>query len=98
MRRSSRRSARQTLLRLAIAPEGTRAGGSKWKSGFWRIADGADVPVVMAFVDCDTKRMGFGPSLKVNGDIDAWMVQAQAFYADKRGLKPQNLGPVELNR
>ena len=86
------------VLRLAIAPEGTRAGGSKWKSGFWRIADGADVPVVMAFVDSDTKRMGFGPSLKVNGDIDAWMEQAQAFYASKRGLKPQNCGPIELDR
>ena len=42
--------------------------------------------------------MGFGPSVKVNGDIDGWMEQAQAFYADKRGLKPQNRGPVELAR
>ena len=86
------------VLRLAIAPEGTRAGGSKWKSGFWRIADGADVPVAMAFVDRDTKRMGFGPSVKVDGDIDRWMEQARTFYADKRGIKPQNRGPVELDR
>ena len=86
------------VLRLAIAPEGTRAGGSKWKSGFWRIADGADVPVVMAFVDRDRKRMGFGPSVKVDGDIDRWMEQARTFYADKRGIKPQNRGPIELDR
>ncbi len=86
------------VLRLAVAPEGTRAGGSKWKTGFWRIADGADVPVAMAFVDRDTKQMGFGPSLKIGGDIDGWMEQARTFYADKQGLKPQNRGPIELDR
>jgi len=81
---------------LTIAPEGTRAGGSAWKSGFWRIADAADVPVLMGFVDRPTKRMGFGPALKVDGNIDAWMEQARTFYDDKQGLKPQNRGPIEL--
>jgi 1-acyl-sn-glycerol-3-phosphate acyltransferase len=83
---------------LAIAPEGTRAGGSAWKSGFWRIADGADVPVIMGFVDGNAKQMGFGPCLRVNGDPEAWMGQARAFYADKQGLKRQNRGPIELAR
>ena len=55
-------------------------------------------PWSMAFVDSDTKRMGFGPSVKVDGDIDGWMEQARTFYADKEGLKPQNRGPVELDR
>jgi 1-acyl-sn-glycerol-3-phosphate acyltransferase len=86
------------VLCLAVAPEGTRAGGSKWKTGFWRIADGADVPVAMAFVDRKTRQMGFGPSLKIDGDIDGWMVKARAFYADKQGLKPQNRGPIEFDR
>ena len=85
-------------LRLAVAPEGTRAAGSTWKTGFWRIADGADVPVAMAFVDGDKKQMGFGPSSKIDGDIDAWMEGARVFYADKQGLKPQNRGPIELAR
>ena len=83
---------------LAIAPEGTRAGGSAWKSGFWRIADGADVPILMGFVDSDLKQMGFGPCLRVNGDPDSWMDRARSFYADKQGLKPQNSGPIELAR
>ena len=83
---------------LTIAPVGTRAGGSTGKSGFWRLADGADVPVLMGFVDGETKQMGFGPSLRVNGDPETWMEHAQAFYGDKHGLKPQNRGPVELSR
>ena len=81
---------------LAVAPEGTRAGGSAWKSGFWRIADGADVPVLMGFVDRETKQLGFGPSHRIDGDPDRWMDEARTFYADKRGLKPQNRGPIAL--
>jgi len=50
----------------------------------------------MGFVDRDTKRMGFGPALKVNGDADGWMDQARVFCSDKRGLKPQNRGPLEF--
>lgn len=80
---------------LAIAPEGTRVA-AKWRSGFWRIADAADVPVLLAFVDRSTKSIGFGPAFKVDGDIDAWMAQAREFYADKHGWKPANVGPIEF--
>lgn len=87
---------RSDSLFLVLAPEGTRAGGSEWKSGFWRIADAADVPVLMGFVDRDTKRMGFGPAVKIDGDAEDWMEQARVFYGDKRGLKPENRGPLKL--
>jgi 1-acyl-sn-glycerol-3-phosphate acyltransferase len=89
--------ARSDSLFLALAPEGTRTAGSSWRSGFWRIADAADVPVLMGFVDRETKRMGFGPALAVDGDPQGWMDQARAFYEDKGGLKPQNRGPLQLD-
>jgi 1-acyl-sn-glycerol-3-phosphate acyltransferase len=82
---------------LALAPEGTRSVGSAWRSGFWRIADAAGVPVLMGFVDRETKRMGFGPAIAVDGDPQAWMDQARTFYEDKRGLKPDKRGPLELD-
>jgi len=81
---------------LAIAPEGTRASGSAWKSGFWRIADGAGVPILLGFVDGEAKQMGFGPSLRVDGDPKRWMEEARVFYGDKQGLKPRNRGPIDL--
>jgi hypothetical protein len=81
---------------LVLAPEGTRASGSRWRSGFWRIADAADVPVLMGFVDRETKRLGFGPALRVDGDPQRWMNAARVFYDDKRGLKPKNRGSLEL--
>jgi 1-acyl-sn-glycerol-3-phosphate acyltransferase len=81
---------------LLVAPEGTRARSERWKSGFWRMAEAANVPVIFSFIDGATKRTGLGPTVYVNGDPEALMVQAREFYADKHGLKPSNAGPVEL--
>ena len=83
---------------LAIAPEGTRAADAEWHSGFWRVADAADVPVVMGFVDRRTKRMGLGPAKRIDGDPAAWMVVAREFYADKYGLRPERRGRLQLTR
>jgi hypothetical protein len=79
-----------------IAPEGTRAAAATWKSGFWRIADAADVPVVMAFIDGESKTAGFGPAVRIAGDPQAWIEQAATFYEDMTGLRPGNRGPVRL--
>jgi 1-acyl-sn-glycerol-3-phosphate acyltransferase len=81
---------------LVIAPEGTRGATDAWKSGFWRIADAADVLVMMAFVDGATRSAGFGPAFRIDGDPEAWMRKAAVFYEDKRGLKPKNRGGVTL--
>jgi 1-acyl-sn-glycerol-3-phosphate acyltransferase len=81
---------------LLIAPEGTRARADHWKSGFWRMADAADVPVILSFIDGETKRTGFGPTLRIDGDPEAFMAQAREFYSDKHGLEPRNAGPVQL--
>ncbi len=81
---------------LVMAPEGTRARTGAWKSGFWRIADGANVPVIMGFVDGATKTAGFGPAVFIDGDPEGWIVAAAEFYEDKKGLKPGNRSPVTL--
>lgn len=81
---------------LVITPEGTRGKAKVWKSGFWRIADALDVPVVMGFVDGASKTTGFGPSLRINGDPQAWMEEARKFYADKMGLRPSKRSPMRL--
>ncbi len=81
---------------LVMAPEGTRAANSRWRSGFWRIADAADVPVVMGYVDGPSRRIGFGPAVRIEGGPEAFMERARAFYADMRGLRPERRGPIEL--
>ena len=47
---------------LALSPEGTRHKTDHWKSGFYRIALAARVPVLLAFVNALTKECGLGRS------------------------------------
>ena len=55
--------------RPVIAPEGTRRGVAKWRTGFYHIALGAGVPVVPAWVDTPAKRGGIGPAIPMTGDF-----------------------------
>lgn len=43
--------------RLALSPEGTRKKVDKWKTGFYYIAKGAKVPIVMATLDFGKKQV-----------------------------------------
>ncbi|MEN0128288.1 MAG: 1-acyl-sn-glycerol-3-phosphate acyltransferase [Brevundimonas sp.] len=72
---------------LVVTPEGTR-NGDGWKSGFYRIARAADLPVTLGFVDRTTMTTGLGPTIRLTGDVQADMDVIRAFYADKAGLVP----------
>ncbi len=79
---------------IALAPEGTRSHTSHWKTGFYYIAVGASVPIVLAFIDYPTKRIGLGSILYPTGDLEADIQLIRNFYADKRGKRPENEGEV----
>jgi 1-acyl-sn-glycerol-3-phosphate acyltransferase len=81
---------------LIIAPEGTRKKVDYWKTGFYYIALGAGVPIVMAYIDYPRKRAGLGPAIMPSGDIEADFEIFRAFYADKVGLYPDHRGAVAL--
>ena len=81
---------------LVVPAEGTRSRTDHWKSGFYRIAQQAGVPIVCAFVDKPTRSGGFGPVITPSGDIVADMDKIRAFYAGKEGLKAGRFGPVRL--
>ena len=65
---------------LVLAPEGTRARGACWKTGFWRIADAAGVPIVLGYVDWRRRIVGLGPAFVTTGDMDADLAAIRAFY------------------
>lgn len=77
--------ARADTLALAIPAAGTRSATDHWKSGFYRIALAAEVPIVCAFVDYSTKTLGFGPTMTPTGDVETDLDFFREFYADKRG-------------
>jgi len=82
---------------LVIAPEGTRALTKGWKSGFYRIALDAGIPVTPCSVDSAKREIWFGPTLHLSGDMRADMDQLRAFYADKGGVDPSKKSPVRLS-
>lgn len=72
-------------LQLIVPPEGTRCGTRFWKTGFYYIAAGAGVPIMMAYLDYDKKVGGLGPLFQTTGDIQADMAAIKAFYAGVKG-------------
>lgn len=79
---------------LAIAPEGTRSYRPRWKTGFYRIAIGAKVPIALGYIDYKTKTLGIGMTLNPSGNIDKDFELIAAFYADKTGKFPDKQSPV----
>ncbi|MGB7404151.1 MAG: lysophospholipid acyltransferase family protein [Pacificimonas sp.] len=67
---------------LTIAPEGTRERVKDWKSGFYRIAEAADVPIVCGYMDYEGRRVGLGPVIHPTGNYEDDMTEALAFYDD----------------
>lgn len=75
-------------VQLIVPPEGTRSKARYWKTGFYYIALGAQVPIVMAYMDYARKESGLGPVFEPTGDIEADMEKIQAFYAPFKGKNP----------
>ena len=80
-------------LQLIVPPEGTRSKTRYWKTGFYHIAVGAQVPIVMAYMDYKRKISGLGPVFQPTGDIDADMLAIKRFYAPFKG---KNAGQFEI--
>lgn len=89
--------AKHDRLVLVVPAEGTRSKVEYWKSGFYRIAMQAEVPIVCAFVDKSTRTGGFGPVIVPSGDVKADMDKIRAFYAGKTGLKDNRFSTPRLH-
>lgn len=74
---------------LAIPPSGTRAKVTHWKTGFYHIAVGAKVPIVLGFLDYKRKIGGLGPTIYPTGDLDRDMERIQSFYSGITGKHPE---------
>lgn len=75
---------------VLVPPEGTRSRVKEWKTGFYRIAVNAEVPVLMGFVDAAKKEAGLADFFHPTGELEVDMQAIRAFYADKVGINPEN--------
>jgi 1-acyl-sn-glycerol-3-phosphate acyltransferase len=63
-----------------LAPEGTRKRVERWKTGFWKIAKAADVPVLPAYFHYGRRVVGIGPPFALTDDMHADIARIQAWY------------------
>jgi len=74
---------------LTIAPEGTRYHVVEWKRGFYHIAKGARIPIVIAVVDGKHKTVRVGQVFHPTSDMEADMKSIQGFFAGVVGINPR---------
>lgn len=78
------------IFRLAIAPEGTRKRVERWKTGFYYIAQSADVPVVAVAFNYASKTISIAKPYVTTGDIDLDIAALEHHYKGVIGYKPEN--------
>jgi 1-acyl-sn-glycerol-3-phosphate acyltransferase len=81
---------------LGLAPEGTRRRAAGWRSGFYRLACGAGVPICVAYFDYASKVVDVTYFFEPTGDETADFALMAGVLQGKRGLKPQNMSPIVL--
>jgi len=74
-----------TSLIIVIAPEANRAYVKKWKTGFYHIAAGANVPIALGFLDFYKKEGGYLKSYLPTGDLDKDLAIIKAQYQGIKG-------------
>jgi len=64
---------------LVVPPSGTRRKTDHWKSGFYRIAEAAQIPLVCGYLDYEKKEAGLGPVFMPT-NVSADMNRLREFY------------------
>ena len=77
---------------ILVTPEGTRSYRKDWKSGFYHIAWGAKVPLILCKVNFHTRTIFIGEEFNMTGDYDKDIVGIKEYYKDCVPLKPENFG------
>jgi 1-acyl-sn-glycerol-3-phosphate acyltransferase len=73
---------------LALAPEGTRKRVARWRTGFYHIAERADVPIVPVSFDWAQREVTIHPPMHPTGDVEADLATLQRSYRREMARNP----------
>ena len=82
----------ESQLFLAIAPEGTRRRVERWKTGFWRIARAAGVPVWAVALDWSRRVVRLHPPFETSADLEADLRALKARFSAEMARRPEKYG------
>lgn len=74
---------------MTITPEGTRSYSPKWKTGFYRIAKEAGVPIVKIGFDYATKTVFVDEPFYPSGDMDQEIEEIKDYFRQFKGKNPE---------
>ncbi len=74
---------------ILITPEGTRKYVPRWKTGFYHVAKGANVPIILGYLDYEKKHAGIGPIVYPGDDLNEDLENILDFYRGIKGKYPE---------
>ena len=95
VRHAIERLTQADALYLGIAPEGTRRRVERWKTGFWRIADGAGVPILPVALDWGTREVRILPAFTTTGDMTADVATLGQRFRPDMARRPGQFAPQD---
>ena len=81
--------AEREVMRLAITPEGTRSKVDEWKTGFYRIAIAANVPIVPCSFDFEKKIVHFMEEFHPTGNMEEEVAFIKSKFVGIPGKHPE---------
>jgi 1-acyl-sn-glycerol-3-phosphate acyltransferase len=78
---------------MALSPEGTRKKASQWKSGFYHVAKGANIPLVMAALDFKNKKVIISEPYYLSENEEQDIQKIKTFFKGVQGKHPENFDP-----
>lgn len=74
---------------MTVAPEGTRSYSPEWKTGFYRMAHKANVPIVKIAFDYPSKTVVVAEPFIPSGDVEKEMAEMKEYFKQFTGRNPE---------
>jgi len=81
-----------------FTPEGTRGAVSKWKTGFYHVAQDCQLPIFLAKVDYLSKESGVFHTFILTGDKEEAIQAIQSSYKSIQGKYPEDQYPAYIGQ
>ncbi len=77
-------------LHIILSPEGILAKTDHWKKGYYYMAKGANVPIIVGYIDYKKKEVGIKGIIKNIEDMKETMIEVSRLYKDVNAKHPEN--------
>ena len=84
----------EQLLWLALAPEGTRSLTPGWRSGFYQLALGANVPLALVKLDWEQRCFSVVDFYHLTGQLEADYIHIARVFEGVKGFHEDLMGPI----